>query len=148
MKLSEGDLITLANSEVLRFTTQKQPPSQPPPNAWAIFINGTARTYAYLTEPSYSVLLRADGLRIEPGENPSAVARVRNHQKPELFSAGGEWFLAVEFKRNDYDYTWNLVQPDKWTPLESLPASPIKLSADRKQILERGPAFQIVTLGP
>jgi tetratricopeptide (TPR) repeat protein len=148
VKLADGDLISLANTEVLQFTAQEQPAPQPPPNAWAIFINGSTRTYTYLTEQSYSVVLTSNELRLEPGENPSAIVRVRNQQQPELFSAGGEWSLVVEKKTSDYDYSRSAVAPGKWTPIQNLPTSLAKLSADRKQILEGGPAFQIVTFAP
>jgi hypothetical protein len=148
MKLADGDILALANTQVVQFTTQAQPPSPPPPNAWAIFINGTARTYAYLTETSYSVVFNANELRLEAGENPSAVARVRNLQKPELFALAGEWILALQYKKTDYDYQRYPLEPGKWKPLDSLPASLVKLSADRKSIAEEGPAFQIVVLSP
>lgn len=148
-KLSDGDLISLANTEVLQFTAQQpEPPRQPPPSSWAIFINGSTRSYSYLTDKFYSVVLTSNELRLEPGDNPSAIVRVRNQQQPEQLSAGGEWSVVVEYKKSDYDYLRLPVAPGKWVPIENLPTSLAKLSADRRQILEEGPAFQIVTITP
>jgi tetratricopeptide (TPR) repeat protein len=146
LKLSDGDVISLANTEVLRFAVQEQPAPAPPPSAWAIFIDGSTRTYSYLTEKAYSVVLTSAELRIQAGENASAVLRLRDQQKPELLNANGEWSVVFEYKKNDYEYGWNLAQHGKWTPIDSLPARLVKLSADGRQILQEGPSFQIVTI--
>jgi hypothetical protein len=147
-KLSDGDIITLANTEVLQFTTQGQPVPAPPPSAWAIFINGSARSYYYLTGKAYSVVFASAELHIEQGENPAAILRLRDQQNQELFSANSEWSVLFESKKSDYEYGEILTPPGKWVPIDNLPARLVKLSADRKKVLEEGPAFQIVKIAP
>jgi tetratricopeptide (TPR) repeat protein len=147
-KLDDGDLIALANKEVLQFT--RQPPQLPskPSSAWAIFIDGSTRSYSYLTESVYSVGLTPAGqLRIESGDSASALLMIRHGpQKSELFDASIEWSVVVVFKENDYDYTQRILSGGQWSDFYDLPASLVKLSSDRKKILQQGPAFQIVTL--
>ena len=72
-QLADGDIITLANTEVLQFTTQR--PSLPaiPPSAWAIFIDGPRRNFFYLTETMYSVDVTPAGVTIEKGESASTL---------------------------------------------------------------------------
>lgn len=148
VKLSDGDLITLANTEVLQFTTREQPAPTPPPGAWAIFINGSTRTYTYLTEKTYSVVLTSRDLRVEPGENAAAILALHGGQNPQLRYAKGEWSVVFEYKKDDYEYGGSLVPAAKWVPIDNLPARFVELSADRKQIVEEGPAFQIVKIAP
>ncbi len=146
-KLSDGDLISLANKEVLQFTVQ--PPMLPsiPPSTWAIFIDGSTRSYSYLTEPIYSVGLTPAGLRIEKGDIDSALLKIRHGpQKSELFDAVTDWSVVVVFKENDYNYSQRILPAGQWSTFHDLPASLVKLSADRQNIVEQGPAFQIVTI--
>lgn len=88
-------------------------------------------------------------MRIETGDSRSGVLQLRHGQKgPELFVAPGEWSVVFTYKKDDYDYGDSLAPPGKWMTVDNLPGRLIKLSADRKQILEEGPAFQIVTIAP
>jgi tetratricopeptide (TPR) repeat protein len=148
VKLSDGDLIALANTEVLQFTTREQPPPRPPPTAWAVFINASTRTYTYLTENAYSVILTSHDLRVEPGENAAASLALHGGQNPQLRYPNGEWSIVFEYKKNDYEYGEHVVPTRKWVPIDNLPARFVKLSADRTRIVEDGPAFQIVTVAP
>jgi hypothetical protein len=93
IKLSDGAIISLANKEVLQFTTQRPTPLSPPPSTWAIFIDGSTRSYVYLTEPIYSVQLTSDGLRIEKGETRSALLKIRRGQQKyfSLPPPSGRW---------------------------------------------------------
>ena len=128
IKLSDGDVISFANREVLQFTTQKPAAPTMPPSTWAIFIDGNAKSYTYLTSPNYSISLTLVGLKLEEGTITSSTIRLRHdQQKQELFILPSEW--DVLFESND-----------------NLPTRLVRLSADRKQILEEGPAFQIVTI--
>ena len=77
--LVDGDLVALANTEVLQFTTREQLPPTPPPAAWAIFINGSTRTYTYLTEKTYSLVLTSRDLRVEFGRK----------RRSDFIAAGG-----------------------------------------------------------
>jgi hypothetical protein len=70
----------------------------------------------------------------------------RGQKGPELFVAPGEWSVVFTYKKDDYDYGDSLAPPGKWMKIDNLPGRLIRLSADRKQILEEGPAFQIVTM--
>jgi len=147
IKLSDGAIISLANKEVLQFTTQRPTPPSPPPSTWAIFIDGSTRSYVYLTEPIYSVRLTSDGLRIEQGETRSALLKIRRSQhKSELFVAATEWSVVVVAKAGDYDYNKWYLPTGRWTGYDDLPARLVKPSTDRKEILEQGPAFQIVSM--
>jgi hypothetical protein len=146
--LVDGDLVALANTEVLQFTTREQPPPTPPPGAWAIFINGSTRTHTYLTEKTYSLVLTSRDLRVEPGENAAAILALHGGQNPQLRYAKGEWSVVFQYKKDDYKYGGRLVPAAKWVPIDNLPARFVELSADRKQIVEEGPAFQIVTIAP
>jgi tetratricopeptide (TPR) repeat protein len=148
--LVDGDLVALA-SEVLQFTTREHPPPTPPPAAWAIFINGSTRTYTYLTEKTYSLVLTSRDLRVEPGENAAAILSLHGGQDPQLQYANGEWSLVFEYKEDYREYGDSLVPAAKWVLIHDLPARFgrfvfVKLSADRRQIVEEGPAFQIVTI--
>jgi tetratricopeptide (TPR) repeat protein len=144
--LVDGDLVALANTEVLQFTTREQLPPTPPPAAWAIFINGSTRTYTYLTEKTYSLVLTSRDLRVESGENAAAILSLQAGQNPQLRYAKGEWSVVFEYKKNDHEYGDSLVPAAKWVLIDNLPARFVKLSADRRQIVEEGPAFQIVTI--
>jgi tetratricopeptide (TPR) repeat protein len=145
-KLSDGDLISLANTEVLQFTTQPPTPPSMPPTTWAIFIDGSTKSYSYLTEPIYSVALTPAGLRIEKGDFGSAQLKIRrSQQKPQLFHAAAGWSVAVLSKVNDYDYRPRILPMREWSDLDSLPASLFKPSADRQKI-EQGPVFQVVAI--
>ena len=146
--LVDGDLVALANTEVLQFTTREQLPPTPPPAAWAIFINGSTRTYTYLTEKTYSLALTSRDLRVEPGENVAAILSLHGGQNPQLRYANSEWSVVFEYKKNDHEYGVGLVPAAKWVLIDNLPARFVKLSADRRQIVEEGPAFQIVAIAP
>jgi tetratricopeptide (TPR) repeat protein len=147
-KLADGDLIALANNEVLQFTTQPPPLPTMPPSTWAIFIDGSTRSYSYLTEPVYSVMLTPEGeLRIGSGDTGSAVLKIRRGpQKSELFDASSEWSVVVVSKETDHDYIPRILPRGQWSDLSDFPASLLKLSSDRKKIQQQGPAFQIVTI--
>jgi hypothetical protein len=121
-----------------------------PTSTWAIFIDGSTKSYIYLTEPVYSVgftsaELPSAGLRIQKGDTRSALLKIRHgRQKSELFAAGDEWSVVVVYKENDYNYSQRYLQTGRWIDFYDLPSRLIKLSADRKKILLEGPAFQIV----
>jgi tetratricopeptide (TPR) repeat protein len=148
-KLSDGDIISLANKEVLQFITQRKTRSSVPLLSWAIFIDGSAKSYFYLTEPVYSVELTSTGLRIEAGDTKSALLKIRHRQqKPELFLAVDEWTVVVAAKQNDYNYQQWPLPKRRWSDLGNLPAKLVKLSTDGRNILQKGPAFQVVTMTP
>ena len=150
--LVDGDLVAVANTEVLQFTMREQLPPTPPPAAWAIFINGSTRTYTYLTEKTYSLVLTSRDLRVEPGENAAAILSLHGGQIPQLQYANGEWSVIVEYKKNYHEYDADLVPAAKWVLIDNLPPTRsfrfLKLSEDRRQIVEEGPAFQIVKIAP
>jgi hypothetical protein len=148
-KLSDGDIISLANKEVLQFRTQRETLPSVPPSTWAIFVDGSAKSYFYLTEPVYSVGLTSTGLRIEKGDTDHALLKIRHRQqKPELFAAVDEWSVVVITKQNDYNYQQSPLPKRQWSDLDDLPARLVKLSSDGRKILQQGPAFQVVTMTP
>jgi tetratricopeptide (TPR) repeat protein len=152
IQLSDKDLISIANNEVLQFTTQRPTLPSMPTSTWAIFIDGSTKSYAYLTAPFYSIEFTSSdspsaGLRIEEGDVRSAVLKIRRGpQVPELFDAVDKWSVRLFEKVNDYDY--NVVYPrqGQWSDLSGRPARLVNLSSDRKKSLIEGPTFQIVTI--
>jgi hypothetical protein len=99
-------------------------------------------------EPTYSVVLTSHDLRIDRGETTGAILSLRGGQNPQIRYADGEWSVVSEYKKNDYEYGFGLAPKGKWVSIDSLPSTLLKLSLDRRQIAEKGPAFQIVKLGP
>ena len=100
---------------------REQLPPTPPPAAWAIFINGSTRTYTYLTEKTYSLVLTSRDLRVEPGENAAAILSLHGGQIPQLQYANGEWSVIVEYKKNYHEYDADLVPAAKWVLIDNLP---------------------------
>ena len=147
-KLSDGDIICLANVEVLEFIKQQRIASPIPMGTWAIFIDGSTRSYSYLTEPLYSVELTSAGLlHVDKGDVHSALLKIRRDgQKSELFDSADEWPVFVVFKKDDYTYEPEYLPTRQWTEFYNLPSRLVKMSADRKKVLQQGPAFQIVTI--
>jgi tetratricopeptide (TPR) repeat protein len=147
VSLSDGDIICLANMEVLQFATHQRPLPSMPTGTWAVFIDGQTKGYFYLTEPLYSVDLDASSvLQIETGDAHSALLKIRNdRQKPEMFAAVTEWAVLVFFKKGDYVYEQGYLPTDRWITLNNRPSRLVRASTDREHILQEGPAFQIVT---
>jgi hypothetical protein len=122
----------------------------PPNSAWAIFINGQLKSYTYLTAPVYSVTLTSAGLRLVPGDDPSAVTKLRYDQNnAQFYAAAGAWTTTFEYKKNDHEYERGMAPSGKWIEIKNLPASPAfpaKLSPDGQ--IEKGPAFQVILTTP
>ena len=146
--LQDGDIISLANREVLQFRTQQPLLPSIPQQAWAIFIDGSSKSYSYLTQPVYSLSLTSGGIQIQASDIGSAPIKVRRTGKNvELLDASSEWSVIVIVKKDDYNYAKYPLPTGQWTDeLHDLPASLAKLSADQKHVLQEGPAFQIVTI--
>jgi tetratricopeptide (TPR) repeat protein len=146
-QLLDGDIISLANKEVLQFRTQQPSLLSVPQSSWAIFIDGSSKNYAYLTEPIYSLSLTSVGIQIQAGDVGSALIKIRRiGQNAELFDSSNEWSVRVVSKEGDYSYREGYLPTGRWIELHDLPACLAKLSPDRKHILQKGPAFQIVTI--
>ena len=147
--LSDGDIVALAGVEVLQFRTHL-PETIAPPSAWAILIDGSAKKYSYLTEPIYSLSIVSGGLKIEAGETPGAVVKLRRKdENVEFFNVPGPWSAVFEQKSGDYEYPLRLGPSGKWIDINpGAPCELVKLSADKRQIVADGPLFQIVTLAP
>jgi hypothetical protein len=149
--LSDGDIITMAGTEVFQLRMQGATVPTPPASAWAIFIDGQLKSYTYLTEPAYSVSLTSAGLRLAPGDDRSAVAKLRYDQKnAQFYAVPGPWSTTFEYKKNDHEYEYGFVTSGKWIDIKNnLPASPAFLvtrSQDGQKIVEKGPAFQVILI--
>lgn len=147
LKLSDGDMISLANMEVLQFKTAKSLPSAPPPSTWGIFINGEKKGYQYLTGSEYSVVMKDGKLSLEQGVSEVAALKLRYvDRKAQLYEVKDEWSLVFTMKESDYDYGKRVLPSGEWVELPNLPSTYMRLSPDRQEILSEGPSFQIVTI--
>jgi hypothetical protein len=146
--LSDGDIITLAGTAVFQLRMHDETVPAPPNAAWAIFING--KSYTYLTGPVYSVTLTSAGLRLVPGDDRSAVTKLRYDQKiAQFYAAAGAWTTAFEYKKNDHEYGYLVAPSGKWIEIKNLftsPAFPGKLLPDGQ--IEKGPSFQVIPTTP
>jgi tetratricopeptide (TPR) repeat protein len=153
--LSDGDIITLAGTAVFQLRMQDATVPAPATSAWAIFIDGQLKSYTYLTAPFYSVTLTSSGLRLAPGDDQSAVAKLRYDQKnAQFYAVAGVWTTTFEYKKNDHEYEYGVAPPGKWIEIKkeraspASPAFPAKLSPDGQKIIEKGPAFQVILTVP
>jgi tetratricopeptide (TPR) repeat protein len=148
-KLSDGDIIVLANVQPLQFRLKK--PSSPPEipkDAWAIFIDGDARTVYYLTAPEYSLGIEKSKVVLQPGSSDVALLRVRKGaDKPEMMVTSSDWKMIFTLKETDYEYKTYIAHPGEWSEPLDIPLSFVKPAPDGKNI-EDGPPFQIVFLKP
>jgi pSer/pThr/pTyr-binding forkhead associated (FHA) protein len=156
--LQDGDIITLANTEVLRFTTTKTEQPTVPSNAWAIFIDGKSRTYSYLTDSLYSLVETPDGLTAKEGDAPSALVKLRHqdNKPPEAIGIDSRWAICVKGKMDDYRYGQHVLNPNEMKSLFNVPARLIDKKkstgseraankpASPEQTNCEGPPFQIV----
>ncbi|HSB80469.1 MAG TPA: FHA domain-containing protein [Candidatus Methylomirabilis sp.] len=148
VKLADGDIITLANLEVLQFRTVYSPPLHPPAGAWAIVINGDTRNYQYLTDPEYSLTRSKSAWAFERGFSPSALLKLRRvGERIEVFEVDDEWKVMFEIKESDYEYKRYVLKSELWVEAMDTPSTYVRISSDGKNILEEGPSFQVVPLG-
>jgi tetratricopeptide (TPR) repeat protein len=152
LDLSDGDIITLAGRAVFQLRMRDATVPAPPTSAWAIFIDGQLKSYTYLTAPVYSVALTSVDLRLVPGDDQSAVAKLRYDQKnAQFYAVAGAWTMTFEYKKNDHEYGYGFAPSGKWLEINNLapsPAFPAKLSPDGQKIIEKGPAFQVILTAP
>ena len=145
-KLSDKDIIVLANVEPLQFRIIK--PSTLPSSlssAWALFINSGSKDYRYMTSPEYFLSIEDGKLSLQLGSSTSGVLKIRRGQdKAQMLVTGGDWQLVTTVKETDYEYKSYIMNKDVWIDLYDLPLSFVKLTPDGKTILVEGPAFQIV----
>jgi tetratricopeptide (TPR) repeat protein len=149
-KLSDQDIIVLANVEPLQFQVKKPlAPLNIPKNAWAVFIDGDSKSYHYMTDSEYFLTIENNKLSFRAGSSGSAQLRLRRGQdKPEMFGANGEWKVIFTVKETDYEYKTYIVPTGKWAEALDVPLSFVKLSQDEKNIAVEGPVFQVVLFSP
>jgi tetratricopeptide (TPR) repeat protein/energy-coupling factor transporter ATP-binding protein EcfA2 len=148
-KLKDGDIITLANIKVLQFRGNR-PISAPsvPAGTWAIFIDSAPTAYHYLTAPEYSLSMTGGKLAITRGFSDQAFMQLRwQNGKAQMYKVDDEWRGLFEVKETDYEYKRYSLPAGRWLELIDVPQEYCKLSADGKQITERGPSFQVVLYG-
>jgi tetratricopeptide (TPR) repeat protein len=145
-KLSDKDIIVLADVEPLQFRLEKpSAPLQIPRNAWAILIDDQSKSYRYMTNEEYFLAIVDGKLLLQVGSSESAVLKLRRGQDtPQMFYSSSEWKLAYTLKETDYEYKTYIVKSGKWEELYDIPLTFVKLSQDDKNILVNGPSFQIV----
>jgi hypothetical protein len=141
-RFTDRDIIVLANVQALQF--RKEQPTdlvRPPSGTWAIFINGTSRSYSYLTAPEYSLEMRGWELVLLPGATEKAVMRLRLLLgKAEMLPMRNGWHFRTTLKHSDYEYGDYVLNTGRWIELIDVPLecfSPELESAEP-------PAFQIV----
>lgn len=148
-RLVDKDIITLANIRPMQFLT-RQPRNKfvVPKEAWGIFIDNQTKSYQYLTRAQYSLLLTNGTVSLKEGFFESALMKLQWNEKdghPEMFEIPDNWHISFVVKETDYDYKEYFLQDDRWIEALDLPLTYVKLTPDRKSILEEGPSFQIVT---
>jgi hypothetical protein len=146
-KLEDRDIITLANVRALQFTTQRPSTTvRVPPGSWAMFINNEAKTFHYLNDPEYSLMLVNGVLSLESGLTDNAFLKLRREKKGEMFDAPDDWYVLATVKETDYEYKSFPVSSGNWIQVVEAPLQYVKVSSDGKQIVQEGPSFQIVVL--
>jgi len=145
-KLSDGDLIVLANIKTLHFRIER-PHSflNIPLKTWAIFIDNQSRSYHYLVDLEYSLVQENGTLALRVGFTELALMKLRWLQdKAKMFEMEDGWKTIFTLKETDYDYKTYILKSNEWVEALDLPLSYVKLSPDGERIVEEGPAFQIV----
>lgn len=146
-KLADGDVLSLANEEVLQFSTTNMPLSPVPPEAWAIFINGDLKSYTYLTSSDYSLVMKGGKVILEDGASHVPLLRLRHsREKREMLDVKDDWSLVVTEKVDDYQYKPGVLLSERWVDLLDQPLTYYRLSADRS-LIEEGPSFQLILTG-
>ena len=147
-KLSDRDIIVLANVEPLQFRlTKPAAPLNVPVDAWAIFIDSSSKSYHHLTRTEYYATIVNKNIILHSGTSDSGVLKVRvGERKPQMFVEGSDWKLITTLKETDYDYKSYVVNSGEWLDLYDVPVSFVKLTPDGKSISVEGPAFQIVLI--
>jgi hypothetical protein len=149
-KLADGDLLSLANVKVVRFS--KTPPrsiTPPPSDAWAILINSDPKGYKYLTKPEYSLQLVDGVVSLEEGNSDNGLLKIRWSQGKgaEMLDVRGKWDVAMTVKDSDYDYNlYPFPKVNKWTEAQTIPLRFVKLSEDHRKVVEELPAFQLIMI--
>jgi pSer/pThr/pTyr-binding forkhead associated (FHA) protein len=144
LKLSDGDMITLATSEVLRFNTAgSKQRIYPKPEGWAVFINGDDKTYQFLSEPEYFLSRKGRGLVLQPGFSQSALLRLRNQVNKQVYIVENEWKVRVMIINPDGRYQDYFLRENQWIDAIGAPSTYVRLTSDKK-LAEEGPSFQII----
>jgi len=151
VKLADGDILALANGHAMQFTLARPRAHAVPANAWAIFVDGSAKRALYLTEASYVVSLQGTSLQVgqsAQGEALLEVRRAAEGTEPEVRGVGSDWQLYVEYKdpNSDYNYQSGFVTPATWVRGLNVPARIRKVGPDGKSAVKDGPSFQIVPM--
>jgi hypothetical protein len=150
-KLADKDIIVLANVEPLQFRiTKPSPPPRIPPYAWAVFIDSESKNYRYMTTPTpeYFLTIEDGKLLLLPGSSDLGVLKLRRRDdKAQMLVLSGDWKLVTTVKETDYEYKTYILNSGEWFDLYDVPMNFVKLTADGKNILVEGPAFQMVLLG-
>lgn len=145
-RLSDEDIIVLANVQPLQFKLKK--PSAPlkiPNQAWAVFVDSESKSYRFVTGSEYFLTIEGKKLLLQSGSSDSGVLKLRRGQHgPQMFVAKSDWQLLTTVKETDYEYKSYILKTGEWLELYDVPMTFAKLSADGKSIAVEGPAFQFV----
>jgi tetratricopeptide (TPR) repeat protein len=147
-KLSDHDVIVLANVVPLQFWLTKPPASFAiPKDAWAVSVEGESKGYRYLTGQEYSWTIEDGKLVFHTGFSNSAVLRLRRvNDTPQMMIVNNQWKVASTIKETDYEYKTYAINAGEWLDHPDGPLRFVKLSPDEKSISEEGPAIQFVLL--
>jgi tetratricopeptide (TPR) repeat protein len=147
-KLSDQDLIVLANVVPLQFWLTKPPASFTiPKDSWGISVEGHPKGYRYLTGQEYSLTIAEGKLAFQKGVSNSALLNLRRvKDKVEMMIVNSEWKVIFTFKETDYEYKTYIMKTGEWFEALDGPLRFVKLSPDEKSIIEDGPAVQFVLL--
>lgn len=113
-KIKAGDVITLAGIAPFQFSTSPKQKSRPA-SAWAMVIDGKARTHHYLSSDQYTLALNADGtVAISQGNGDKGRLSIEKMNKGVVIKDSEDGYdLMVEMRLGDYTYVSCKIPPGK-----------------------------------
>lgn len=91
-KLTDGDVVVLGGSQVLRFRTQASPPGGARGEAWAAVVDGGSREVVWLVGSQHSVSLSGERLKVSQGLDANALLWIRRDRN-EIMTRSNVWKL-------------------------------------------------------
>ena len=104
--LADGDLIVLASTQALRFTTDNPNGLRDQPSGtWGILIDGLNRRFFYLSESVYSLYSSDGGVSPDARNSEDAIFVISKRPRGiEVFDPLDQWSARVTIRHSDRDY--------------------------------------------
>ena len=143
-RLNDGDIVVLANTQALRFAADVYAgEGEKPSGTWGILIDGSTRSYFYLTESVYSLHAEIGGINLVPRDDDDGIFVIRKKGRGlEMLDPLDEWSARVSIRISDGDYESLELDSNSWFELMSFPIElnqPATLDSDSRAIV-----FQVV----